>query len=306
MTFPGIHDRPVHIEVFARTHVGMKRQQNQDSFLIADLSRSQAEGGFRLESDMAPEEMLIGRFVGGSKGALLIAADGMGGASAGAVASKLVSSYIYESVSATWLADRNNAPSQFASRLVEAVEEANESVHTSGMKSPDLMGMGSTATVVGILNDFLFVAQVGDSRAYLIRDGAAGQVTRDQSIVQEMLDAGQLTEAEALASERRNVILQALGANPTVSVDLTYHQVRRGDVVLLCSDGLSGQVSAEEIATATGSGHDLVRACDDLITLANERGGPDNITVVAARLDGEGLQEPGAGDDVGRRVYELP
>jgi len=306
MTFPGFHDRPVRIEVFARTHVGMKRTQNQDSFLVADLSRSQAEGGFRLESDMTPEEMQVGRFVGGSKGTLLIAADGMGGAAAGAVASKLVSSYIYESISAKWLADRNNAPSQFASRLVEAVEAANESVYASGMKSADLMGMGSTATVVGILNDFLFVAQVGDSRAYVVRQGAAGQVTRDQSIVQEMLDAGQLTEAEALASQRRNVILQALGANPTVRVDLTYHQIRRGDVILSCSDGLSGLVSADEIATAVGTGDDLVGACDALIALANERGGPDNITVVAARLDGEGLEEPGRDEAVGRRVYELP
>jgi protein phosphatase len=306
MTFHEFQDRPVRIEVFARTDAGMKRTQNQDSFLIADLSRSGSQGGFRLESDMDPEEMKPGRFVSGPKGALLVVADGMGGAAAGAVASKLASSYIYEAVAASWLTDRNNSPSQFASRIVEAVESANASVHATGTKNPDFRGMGSTATVVGILDGFLYLAQVGDSRAYVVRAGETRQVTRDQSIVQEMLDAGQITEAEAMASQRRNVILQALGANPTVEVDLTYQQIRRGDVIVLCSDGLSGLVRHDEIGAAVEAADDLVAACDDLIAMANSRGGPDNITVIAARLDGEGLEEPGAGDAVGRRVYELP
>lgn len=306
MTFHEFRDRPIRVEVFARTDPGVKRAQNQDSFLVADLSRAASQGGFRLESDMDDQEMKPGRFVSGPKGALLIVADGMGGAAAGAVASKLASSYIYESIAANWLTDRNNSPNQFASHIVEAVESANASVHATGSKNPEFRGMGSTATVVGILDGFLYLAQVGDSRAYVVRRGETQQVTRDQSIVQEMLDAGQITEDEAMASQRRNVILQALGANPTVEVDLTYQQIRRGDVIVLCSDGLSGQVRADEIGSAVLTSDDLVEACDELIALANGRGGPDNITVVAARVDGEGLEEPAAGDAVGRKVYELP
>src|SRR2546428_99436 len=124
------------------------------------------------------------------------------------------------------------------------------------------------------------LTQVGDSRAYLIRNGQAVQLTKDQSLMQRLVEAGELTEEEAARSERRNIILQALGPDPKVKVDLTYQDVRKGDILVLCSDGLSGQVKKEEIAEAIARERDLQTACDRLIALANERGGPDNITVV--------------------------
>jgi len=150
---------------------------------------------------------------------------------------------------------------------------------------------------------------VGVSRAYLIRGGQAHQITNDQSLMQWLVEAGELTEEEAAQSERRNIILQALGPDPKVKVDLTHQEVRRGDILVLCSDGLSGQVKKEEIAQVVTSTRDLSAACDKLIALANERGGPDNITVVIARFDGEGLRDSrGGGDqqaDVGHQVYPL-
>jgi len=158
-----------------------------------------------------------------------------------------------------------------------------------------------------VLHDHLYLTQVGDSRAYLIRGGEAHQLTKDQSLMQRLVEAGELTEEEAAQSERRNIILQALGPDPKVKVDLTHQELRRGDILVLCSDGLSGQVKKEEIARIVTSAPDLASATDKLIALANERGGPDNITVVVARFDGEGLRFSGSGtpEDVGHQVYPL-
>src|SRR5204862_390413 len=167
---------------------------------------------------------------------------------------------------------------------------------------PEVRGMGTTTTAVGVLADNFFPAQVGDSRAYLIRNGQAVQLTRDQSLMQRLVEAGELTEEEAARSERRNIILQALGPDARVKVDLTHQEVRKGDILVLCSDGLSGQVKKEEIAAVATRERDLQAACDRLIALANERGGPDNITVVLARFDGDGLRPPGPDGAVGHLV----
>src|SRR2546426_38984 len=160
-------------------------------------------------------------------------------------------------------------------------------------------GMGTTTTAVGVLGDHVYLAQVGDSRAYLIRGGRAYQLTKDQSLMQRLVEAGELTEEEAAQSERRNIILQALGPDAKVKVDLTHQEIRRGDAVVLCSDGLSGQVKKEEIAEIVSAERDLQAASDKLIALAHERGGPDNITVIIARFDGEGLRPAGRDDEVG-------
>ena len=186
-----------------------------------------------------------------------------------------------------------------------SVERANDLIHQQSVNNPDFKGMGTTATAVGVLDGFLYLAQVGDSRAYLVRAGQAVQLTRDQSMVQALIDSGTLTEEEAEQSNHRSVILQALGAKPDVSVDLTYQEARRGDVVILCSDGLSRLVRRDEIAQAFARSDDLVGVCDELVALANERGGPDNITVVLARLDGAGLHEAAEGDAVGHHAFHI-
>jgi hypothetical protein len=139
-----------------------------------------------------------------------------------------------------------------------------------------------------------------------VRDGVARQITKDQSLMQKLIEAGELTEEEAEHSERRNIILQALGPEPTIKVDLTHQTVRRGDTLVLCSDGLSGQVSKDEIAAIVTEHSDLTAACKALIDRANEAGGPDNITVIVARFDGAGLRPAGNEDEVGHRVFQLP
>src|SRR5690606_25070852 len=135
----------------------------------------------------------------------------------------------------------------FARALREAAEEANRRIHLCATEHPEYRGMGTTATIAGLLGDTLYLAQVGDSRAYLVRNGRALQITKDQSLLQRLVEAGELTAEEAERSARRNIILQALGPEASVVIDLTHQQVRRGDVLILCSDGLSGLVKAEEI-----------------------------------------------------------
>jgi protein phosphatase len=129
------------------------------------------------------------------------------------------------------------------------------------------------------------------------------QLTKDQSLMQKLIEAGELTEEEAALSERRNIILQALGPEPTVKLDLTHQRVRRGDVLILCSDGLSGLVRPDEIARVVEEELDLTSACDRLVSIANDLGGPDNITVVAAKFEGVGLEPASASDVVGHRAF---
>src|SRR6266702_7049256 len=288
--------KPVRIEVFGKTDLGKTRDHNEDCFLVADLTREEAS----LQHSVRDHNV-------GERGSLLVVADGMGGAAAGELASEMATDTIYAQMVKMWGGEREVTPQRFAYRLKEAVEVANSRIHAYAKAHPEVRGMGTTTTAVGVLGDHIYLSQVGDSRAYLIRDGAAVQLTKDQSLMQRLVEAGELTEEEAAQSERRNIILQALGPDPKVKVDLTHQEVRRGDILVLCSDGLSGQVKKEEIAQIVTTTPDLSAACDKLIALANQRGGPDNITVVIARFGGEGLRSSDGGtqDDVGHQVYPL-
>ena len=287
--------QPIQVSVFGKTDVGQQRDHNEDSFLVADLTRKAAS----LKPDVREHDL-------GDRGTLLLVADGMGGAAAGEVASAMAIETIYDSMVEQWLGDRDSSPEQFVLRMREAVERANSKINQHAKAHPDHRGMGTTSTSVGILGSTLFLTQVGDSRAYLVRGGDASQLTKDQSLMQRLVDAGEMTEEEAERSERKNIILQALGPDQQVRVDVTRQEVRRGDAVVLCSDGLSGQVTKEEIADTVARQPDLVAACGELIDLANERGGPDNITVVIARLGGNGLKDPtDTAETVGYNVYRL-
>src|SRR5213075_55959 len=287
-------NKAVRVEVFAKTDLGRTRDHNEDRFLVADLSRKSAS--------LLPE---VRQHDIGPRGTLLVVADGMGGAAAGEVASEMATDAIYAHLVKTWNAEHEITPKRFAYRLKEAVEVANASIHAHAKAHPEVRGMGTTTTAAGVLNDHLYLTQVGDSRAYLIRNGQAVQLTRDQSLMQRLVEAGELTEEEAARSERRNIILQALGPDARVKVDLTHQEVRKGDILVLCSDGLTGTVKKEEIAAVATRERDLPAACDRLIALANERGGPDNITVILARFDGEGLRPVEASAEVGHQVYPL-
>ncbi|MDQ6633159.1 MAG: Stp1/IreP family PP2C-type Ser/Thr phosphatase [Gemmatimonadota bacterium] len=285
---------PVIVHVFGRTDVGRTREHNEDAFVVADLTRANAT----LQPEVRTHEV-------GDRGSLFMVADGMGGAAAGEIASAMAIDVILREV--TDAVSRAGGPSEeiFATAIKRATAAANSHIHTFALEHPEYRGMGTTATVAGVLGDTLYLAQVGDSRAYLIRNGVGQQITKDQSLMQKLIEAGELTEEEAEQSERRNIILQALGPEATIKVDLTHQRVRRGDVLVLCSDGLSGQVRGDEIARIVSEEKDLMAACKRMIDRANENGGPDNITVIVARFDGAGLTDPDTTDDVGHRIFPL-
>jgi serine/threonine protein phosphatase PrpC len=296
-------ERAVHVTVYGLSDPGRRRSENQDTFLIADLDVPAAEGPWRVSTDR-DASLEPARFAVGPRGILAVVADGMGGAAAGAVASRLAVAEIYAAMARRPAEEVEPTPERFARRLRQAVEGANGAVHAHADRDPECEGMGTTVTAAGILDGCLYLAQVGDSRAYLVRDGRIVQLTHDQSLVQSLMDAGTLTEDQAEQSGYASVLLQALGPRAGVDVDLTRQQVRRGDLLILCSDGLFRTMPASGIATAAERAPDPPELCRRLVEAANARGGPDNVTVVAARLDGPGLERPRDGDDVGRRPYD--
>ncbi len=284
------------VHVFGRTDVGRTREHNEDCFVVADLTT--------MNATLQPE---VREHRPGERGSLFMVADGMGGAAAGEVASQMATEVVLEELETWWRRSESTDPDAFAAGLRKAVEAANARIHRYALDHPENRGMGTTTTVAGILGDTLYLCQVGDSRGYLVRNGVATQITKDQSLVQRLIDAGELTAEEAEVSERRNIILQALGPEAQVKVDLTVQQVRRGDTLVLCSDGMSGQMRTVDIARiVTEQSPDLMATCKALIDLANENGGPDNITVIAARFEGADLQPPSAGDRVGHQPYISP
>jgi PPM family protein phosphatase len=285
---------PVHVSVFGKTDLGRSRDHNEDTFLVADLSTGKAS--------LQPE---VREHVLGPRGSLFMVADGMGGAAAGELASAMAADMICRHLMDHWRTDPENTAERFAFRMKEAVELANAELFTYAREHPEVRGMGTTVTAAGVYGVDLYLAQIGDSRAYLIRDGRASQLTRDQSLTQRLVDAGELTEEEAEHSERRNIILQALGPDANVKVDLSHQALSEGDVLVICSDGLSGLVKREEIGEAVGQQASLADLCGSLIDLANSRGGPDNITVVAARFGGDGLAASDGQSEVGYRTFAM-
>jgi protein phosphatase len=285
----------VRLKLFARTDVGQIREHNEDNFLVADLTR-RSRG--LLEANRAATL--------GQHGSLFAVCDGMGGAAAGEIASQLAVDIIYERM-VDQLDDTSPVPrDELARRLVRAVESAGLRIFQEAKLDRTRRGMGTTVTAAALIDDYLFLAQVGDSRGYVLRDGNLVQVTRDQSLVNQLIEAGQLTEEEAETFEHNNIILQALGTSDTVQVDLTFVELRRGDTLLLCSDGLSGMVRFEEIKETLKTIADPLEACKTLTERANQAGGHDNITVIVVQFDGERLKAAGDAEPLKYRKYMLP
>jgi serine/threonine protein phosphatase PrpC len=289
-------EREVQVKLFARTDVGQVREHNEDNFLVADLSR-RTRG--LLEANRVATV--------GSHGMVFAVCDGMGGAAAGEIASQLAVDIIYERMAEGLEGRAPLKRDEIARRLVRAVEAAGLRIFQEAKADRTRRGMGTTVTAAALMDDHVFFAQVGDSRGYILRGDTLVQVTRDQSLVNQLIEAGQLTEEEAETFEHNNIILQALGTSDTVQVDLTFVELLRGDTLMLCSDGLSGMVRFEEIREVLRSTSEPIEVCKTLIERANQAGGHDNITVIAARFDGEGLQAAGSQNEpLKYRKYALP
>jgi serine/threonine protein phosphatase PrpC len=253
------------VVVKALTDRGLKRSQNEDSHAIW----------------VAPD-------VPGSSDpeVLVLVADGMGGAQSGEIASSMVADIVVRQYRE---ADRTDP----AAVLAAAFHQANAEVLARAEGADEYRGMGTTCTAFALRGRRAWLAHVGDSRAYLVRSGEARRLTRDHSLVAELVRRGELTEAEARSDPRRNVVMRSMGVGASVAVDVVSldEDLVPGDVVVLSSDGLHGVVTDAEIAAAFAE-TEVERSCAGLVRLALERGGPDNITIVALAVDGAAAADP--------------
>jgi len=287
------------VELYAKSDVGRVRRGNEDNFLVLDLTTEQTWTG----ADGATPPDKLTRFDLGQRGLVLVVSDGMGGALAGDVASRMA----VDSVSEMLIGGEGKASCDPELDLVECLKNAtiyaNLAIHQRSQEDSRCAGMGATFTGAAIRGDSLDLVQVGDSRGYIIRKDHIRLATKDQSLVQQLVDVGQISESEAETHMFRNVILQALGAQSEVTPVTGKIRLRQGDMVLLCSDGLSGKLRSDDIQQiVVNSGGDLSKACAALIDEANNRGGEDNITVVLARFQGDDLEAPSSD----RITIELP
>jgi len=239
------------VKLGAKTDLGRIRENNEDKFDFYE-----------------PEDAAVLA----TKGCFYGIADGMGGHSAGQIACELALKVVIRAYYA------NPSPDTHAS-LRRAVEEANALIYDTAQMMTERNGMGTTLTAVVVREDMLTVAQVGDSRGYLLRDGQITQITEDHSWVAEQVRIGAMSLEEAQASPFRNIITRSIGTSSTVEPDITTHELRVGDSIILCSDGLSGHLDPMEIA-AVAAEHSPSSAAMRLVEEANERGGRDNITVL--------------------------
>ncbi len=238
---------------YAKTHKGSVRRNNEDACY-------------------APDD---------SQGFFAIVADGMGGHNAGEVASQIVVDTFVEILGGI------NSVDVTEDVLRRTSSEANARVLADAEKHPDRCGMGSTATAAVFCGNSVLIGHVGDSRAYLYHDGCLKQITRDHSYVQMLLDLGYINEEQAAGHPQKNIITRAIGTDPQVETDIFRISMSGGDCLLLCSDGLNGMISDEQIASILASGYQT--AADRLIEAALEAGGGDNVSVVLACVEGGGV-----------------
>jgi PPM family protein phosphatase len=212
------------------------------------------------------------------KGIFLVA-DGMGGHAAGEVASQMAASTVEEILS-------NPPPDSNPEELLQsAVQSANTRVYDAQMQQIEYRGMGSTLTLLLIRDNRYYVAQVGDSRAYLLRNGSLVQLTRDHSIVWQLYEDNLITKEDLSRHPRKNLITRSIGTHPQVEADIQNDEIHPNDLFLICSDGLTDVLSDQDIQNFTSSaGKNSQEICNMLVDSANAGGGPDNITVVVVRI----------------------
>lgn len=261
---------PLRLRIAARTDQGRVRRNNQDAVYTGKI-----------------------KLPGGGTAQLCLVADGMGGAKAGEQASQIASEVTQAQLQSGLDGQPPPDDDAWQGLLRKAARAANSQVYEQSRANEEQKGMGTTLTIALIVGDRLHIASVGDSRAYLLNprgvgeDGATtAQLTSDHSLVARLVDIGQITPEQARTHPQRNLLYRSIGTDPAVEVDTLSEQLEAGDVLLLCSDGLVNHVRDEEIARIALEQPDPRSACDQLVALANERGGRDNISVVIVRVEG--------------------
>jgi protein phosphatase len=253
----------------ALTDVGLVRQNNEDAYVVAV-----AKGRHYIPPPASSE----GQASANSCGLLLAVADGMGGALAGEVASRMAVEALASAADELREEDDDEAARD---RLLQAIAQANERIYEASASNPQHRGMGTTLTAALLRDGRCLFFQVGDSKGFVARERQLHQMTEDQSLIGKLIHDKVITPEDAEHLEGgRNIILQALGAEPTVKVDVTTSSLFEGDSVLLCTDGLHGSVRQRELEQMVGRAGDTGKLAEDLVREARDRGGPDNITVI--------------------------
>ena len=238
------------MRIVAKTDVGLKRSNNQDSYAAGELPGSVAWA---------------------------VVCDGMGGAAGGNFASSTAVKLISERISASYRAGMSS--NSIRNMLTSAISAANVSVYDISKANSELSGMGTTVVAAIVSDNSVCIAHAGDSRAYLLANGELRQLTKDHSVVQEMVDRGRLTPDEAMDDPRKNLITRALGVDEELRIDFCEEYIKNDDVLLICTDGLTNYIEPEEICELTSDGK-FYEYAERLVNRANENGGGDNITVV--------------------------
>jgi PPM family protein phosphatase len=267
---------------------GSVRSNNEDAYALLDLT-----SGEQVDIDARETGVEVG-----PRGVLLVVADGMGGEKAGEVAAALV----IEAVREHFAASKDGADP--AAVLAAAAQHANARV-LEAAKVHGREGMGSTLTAVLVKDRYAYTGEVGDSRAYVLRAGDLAPITKDQTYIQVLIDRGAVPLEQIKKSTARNVILQAIGKAPEIVVAQRRLALRQGDVLLLCSDGLHGQVDDSEIRDMLLLTESFEEATARLAAAANQAGGKDNATIVLAAITDDTLPPKGPGETVGSTVETI-
>lgn len=277
------------IEACGLTDVGLVREHNEDALLFGDLAKPEPWAGQARFSTRAE-----------ARGPLFIVCDGLGGAASGEVASHMAAQLIWEEMLASQDTDERLI---YARLLRRAVRVANRRIWDRSRRERKHRGMGTTVSVAGFIDNALILAQVGDSRAYILRRGRLVQVTRDQSVVSALVRSGRVTENLAQHLPESNMVLQALGVRRDVEVALSVVDLERDDLLLLCTDGLHNHVPQELLIHILREHTELEVASQKLLAAAGSAGAPDNVSAIIARFSGQRL--PAATGDVDLRYLEL-
>jgi protein phosphatase len=274
----GEEQKPINVNVFGTSDIGRVRKNNEDAFVVCNLTTG--------EVGVTPP---LGAHTLGNRGSLFMVADGMGGEASGEVASQICALTVPKRLHEQLKSLDQISEADFVRQLRESIEYANQIIHQNAQSNPIHQGMGTTATVAALFGPYLFVAQVGDSRAYLIRHDELTQLTRDQTFLNYLKDIGVELPPDPEMDSRKGILTQAVGSSESVDVKVTYTGIRQGDNLLLCSDGLYNTVPTTDILAAISGNDSLAKKCQSLIDKANAKGGNDNITVVMAEFSGPGL-----------------
>lgn len=286
---PASSPRKMVVSAAARTDRGQERADNQDRAVLADAANALAwEPPAALATAVDP-----------SGGFYALVCDGMGGEAGGAIASGLAIETIVGAMRARWVQRSVQSEeslavdeSRVALSLIASLEAASARIQRAAREEPEYARMGTTATLAVIAHGTLLCAQIGDSRAYVLRAGRIVQITEDQTMAEYLRKSGAVPPEQIASIVGPNVILQALGSSTRLEVAVTRTPLAQGDVVLVCSDGLYGCVDDREIAGLVGTSSDLATACERLVAKANEMGGPDNISCAAFHVVDAGLPAP--------------